>query len=179
MLQVEVKWADRQFRLNAHIGNKIANGATRNILIHSAIEKGLTESQIRDDMEHIHNLVIIDVVFRNGDAYVSTNSIHNALFARTCMMSRSTYKGCKIEFIRDECDVPLPTKMYVPKAIGAEKKAKKAAPAISNRFDMLNIDGADRSSDEENRTPSDDDDRTVDTTSHAGVNLNFLDSDSV
>ena len=174
-----MKWADRQFHLNAHISSKIANGATRNILIHSATDKGLTESQIRDDMEHIHGLVIIDVVFHGRDAYVSMNSIHNALFARTCMMSRSTYKGCKIEFVADECDVPLPTKTYVPKAIGAEKRAKKPAPAISNRFDMLNIDGADRSSDEENRAPSDDDDNTVDTTSHAGVNLSFLDNDSV
>lgn len=177
--RVEVKWADRQFRLNAHIGNKIANGATRNILIHSALEKGLTEPRIRDDMEHIHGLVIIDVAFRGSDAYVSMNSIHNALFARTCMMSRTTYKGCKIEFVRDECDVPLPSKAYVPKAIGAKKKAKKAGLAIDNRFGMLNIDGADRDSDEENRTPSDDDLRTVDSTSHAGVNLNFLDSDSM
>ena len=177
--QVEVKWADRQFHLNAHIKNKIANGATRNILIRSALEKGLTEARIRDDMEHIHNLVIIDVKFHGSDAYVSMNSIHNALFARTCMMSRSTYKGCKIEFIRDECDVALPLRTYTAKTVGAEKKVKKSEPAIRNRFDMLNIDGADRGSDEENRTPSDGDDRTVDTTSHAGVNLNFLDSDSV
>ena len=177
-LKIEVKWADRQFHLNSHIANKIANGATRNIIIHSAVEKGLTEERIRDDMEHIHNLVIIDVVFRGGDAYVSMNSIHNALFARTCMMSRSTYKGCKIEFFRDECDVPLPAKPFVSKTVGAER-VKKAAPAISNRFDMLNIDGADGSSDEENRTPSDgDDDQTLDTTSHVGVSLNFLDSDS-
>lgn len=179
--KVEVKWADRQFHLNQHIHNKIANGATRNILIRSALDKGLTEKCIRDDMEHIHGLVIIDVFFRGKDAHVSMNSIHNALFARTCMMSRSTYKGCKIEFMRDECDIPLPSKTYLPKAVGVEKKAAaaKAGPAIKNRFDMLSIDGTDRSSDAENRTPSDGDDRTVDTTSHAGVNLNFLDSDSV
>lgn len=130
-------------------------------------------------MEHIHNLVIIDVVYRGKSAYVSMNSIHNALFARTCMMSRAAYKGCKIEFVPDECEVPLPTKAYIPKAIGAEKKASKSGPAISNRFDVLNIDGTDHDSDEENRTPSDEDLRTVDTISHAGVDLNFLDSDSV
>lgn len=98
--RVEVRWADRQFNLNGHINNKISNGATRNILIRSAVDKGLTEAQIRDDMEHIHGLVIINVSFRNGHAYVSTNSVHNALFARTCMMSRTTYKGCKIEFCK-------------------------------------------------------------------------------
>lgn len=173
-----MKWADRQFQLNNHIANKIANGATRNLVIHSAVEKGMTEQQIRDDMEHIHNLIVIDVVFRSGSAYVSMNSVHNALFARTCMMSRSTYKGCKIEFYRDECDVPLPAKTFVPKTVGVERM-KKAAP-VSNRFDMLNMDGSEGSSDEENRTPSDDDDdQTLDTTSHVGVSLNFLDSDSV
>ena len=174
-----MKWADRQFHLNGHIGNKIANGATRNVIIHSAVEKGLTEAQIRADMDHIHNLVIVDITFRNGDAYVSMNSIHNALFARTCMMSRSTYKGCKIEFYRDECDVPLPARTYVPKTVVPEPAKKKAA--ITNRFDMLNLDGSDGSSNEENRTPPDDDsdDDTVDVSRNVGVSLNFLDSDSM
>lgn len=71
--RVEVKWAEHQYQLNDYINNKLANGATRNILIRSAVEKGLTEAQIREDMEHIHNLVIIDVTFRHGHAYVSQN----------------------------------------------------------------------------------------------------------
>ena len=164
--------------MNHHIANKIANGATRNVIIHSALEKGLTETQIRDDMEHIHNLVIVDVTFRAGDAYVSTNSVHNALFARTCMMSRSTYKGCKIEFFRDECDVPLPAPRFVPQPAVAAISKKK--PAMVNRFDMLNLDGTDGNSDQENRTPSETntEEHTVDLSPNAGVNLNFLDSDS-
>lgn len=66
--QIEVKWADRQYRLNDHIAQKIAHGATRNLVIHSAVDKGLTEQRIREDMDHIHNLVIIDVTFRSGSA---------------------------------------------------------------------------------------------------------------
>jgi hypothetical protein len=183
IFQVEVKWADRQFHLNTHISTKIANGATRNILIRSAVEKGLMEPQIRIDMEHIHNLVIIDVKFRNGDAYVSMNSVHNALFARTCMMSRKEYKGCKIEFFPDECDVPLPiaqAKRPYSRNVSGQSEPVKKAP-ISNRFDMLNIDGTDGSSDEENRTPSDDDsDGTIEEGSERvrGVSLNFLESES-
>jgi len=177
--KVEVKWADRQFTLNGHISNKIANGATRNLLVHNAIPNGLTEARIREDMDHIHNLVIVNVAFRNGNAYISTNSIHNALFARTCMLSRTNYKGCKIEFYRDECDVPLPAHIPVSRTLAREPASKKAP--LSNRFGCLDIDDGDDSSDEENRAPNVDDsdeDDTVDTMSNVGVSLNFLDSES-
>lgn len=176
-MQVEIKWADRQFRLNQHIINKIGGGASRNIVIHSAVGKGLTEAQIRDDMEHIHNLVIIDVTIRDGDAHVSTNSVHNALFARTCMMSRASYRGCKIEFYRDECDVPLPARTYVPKVPASAPKAK---PGLTNRFDLLNVDGVDGDSDAENRTPSDNDsdDKSSEDYGRVGVRLTSQESGS-
>lgn len=202
--RVEVRWAQRQFRLNSHIEGKISNGATRNILIRSASEKvcctistkddgaqltkgqGFTENRIRDDMEHIHNLVIVDLVFRDGNAYVYTNSVHNALFARTCMMSRRAYKGCKIEFFRDECDVQLPTRELATRA-PAEKPSTKKVP-LANRFDMLRMDGSSHDSDEENRTPAeartstdedDEDEGAIGFTSRHGISLQFLDSDSV
>jgi hypothetical protein len=41
---------------------------------------------------------VLDIYFRGGDALISTNSIHNALFARTCMMSRTAYKGLRIDW---------------------------------------------------------------------------------
>ena len=129
-------------------------------------------------MDHIHNLITIDVVFRGGDAFVSMNSVHNALFARTCMMSRSTYKGCKIEFFHDECDVPLPVRKITPRtAVPAPAKKK---PAITNRFDMLNFDGKSASSGEVDRTPSDyeSEDESLDVSNNVGVSLKFLDSHS-
>ncbi|KAI7209658.1 hypothetical protein KC333_g8622 [Hortaea werneckii] len=130
--RIEVKWADRQYRLNNHIHHKILHGATRNLIIRNARSHGLTAARIRADLDHIHNLVIIDISFRSpftpssssataataaggsgatgdDDAYVETNAVHNALFARTCMMSRTGYKGCRIEFFPDQCaGVPLP-----------------------------------------------------------------------
>jgi len=177
--QIEVRWAERQFRLNGHVGDKVSTGATRNLLIHNALDKGHTERSIRDDMEHIHNLIIVDVTLRQGDALVCTNSVHNALYARTCMMSRSTYKGCRIEFVRDECDVPLPQRKITPQsAFAGAAPQKKPAPTL-NRFNLLNMEGTEAGSDEENRTPSDegsDDDETMDGHYPRGVNLNFLDS---
>lgn len=48
-----------------------------------------TRQGIRDDLEHIHNLVVIKVDFIGGSCYIKTNSVHNAMFARSCMMSRA------------------------------------------------------------------------------------------
>ena len=68
----------------------------------------VTEEQIRDHLDHIHNLVVVDVYFRGRDVHISINSIHNALFARTCMMSRTIYKGTRFDWAPDECAAPLP-----------------------------------------------------------------------
>ncbi|OAX82775.1 hypothetical protein ACJ72_02879 [Emergomyces africanus] len=144
---IEVTWSERQFHLPGLVAGKLANGASRNLVIRS-VHPNLTESRIRDDLEHIHNLVVIDITFDKGNAYVSTNSVHNALFARTCMMSRLAYKGMKIEYYPDECAGPLPEVQYVPKRVAPSPPSKRAAP-MTNRFQMLNIDGADDSEEED------------------------------
>lgn len=86
--RVEIRWNDRQFILPGHVANKIAIGATRNLVIQNCAPRH-TEEAIRDDLEHIHNLIVIKVAFSDNNAYISTNSVHNSMFARTCMMSRS------------------------------------------------------------------------------------------
>jgi hypothetical protein len=87
-MQVEIRWNDRQFILPGHVANKIAIGATRNLVIQNRNPKH-TEEMIRNDLEHIHNLIVIRVGFGDQNIYISTNSVHNAMFARTCMMSRA------------------------------------------------------------------------------------------
>jgi hypothetical protein len=86
--KVIIRWSERQFILPGYIANKISIGATRNLVIHKRNAKH-TEDSIREDLEHIHNLVVIKVTLQGPDAHISTNSVHNALFARTCMMSRA------------------------------------------------------------------------------------------
>ncbi|QSS50556.1 hypothetical protein I7I53_11290 [Histoplasma capsulatum var. duboisii H88] len=147
---IEVTWSDRQFFLAGLVATKLANGASRNLVIRS-VHPNLTESRIRDDLEHIHNLVVIDITFDKGNAYISTNSVHNALFARTCMMSRLAYKGMKIEYYPDECAGPLPKVQYVPKKVVPSPPVKKATP-MANRFQMLNMDGANDSDEEDELT---------------------------
>lgn len=145
--QIEVRWADRQFQLPGHIANKISTGATRNLLIRGGASK-LTEEQIKDDMEHIHNLIIVDVSMKSGDVYVSTNSIHNALFARTCMMSRQPYKGLRIEWYTDECAGPLP-KPQAP-AFNAVQPKKSAPKSAANFYAaLLDVDGTDEATEDD------------------------------
>ena len=97
--QVEVRWHDRQFLLPGHVANKIGIGATRNLVIRRCDAKH-TEESVRDDLEHIHNLVVIRVTFADGNCCISTNSVHNAMFARTCMMSRAYVRtGHCLDFI--------------------------------------------------------------------------------
>ncbi|KAF2086736.1 hypothetical protein K490DRAFT_43841, partial [Saccharata proteae CBS 121410] len=107
ILQVEIRWNDKQFFVPNHVANKLNNGATRNIVVRGGAAK-LNEQTVRDDMEHIHNLVVISVKIVKNDVFISTNSVHNALYARTCMMSRAFYKGFRIEWYPDECAAPLP-----------------------------------------------------------------------
>ena len=132
-----------------HVGHKIASGATRNLIIRSTHSE-ITPQRVRDDLEHIHNLVVVDLtVTHNRDMLISLNSVNNALFARTCMMSRGRYKGMKIEFYADECAESLPTPQLTPKKANATPESSKNT-TMANRFQMLNMDGTeDGSADED------------------------------
>ncbi|KAF2177313.1 hypothetical protein K469DRAFT_732964 [Zopfia rhizophila CBS 207.26] len=143
---LEFRWNDRQFHVPPHVSNKIAGGATRNIIVRGAAGK-LNTDQIRDHLDHIHNLVVVDIKFKNGDAYISTNSIHNALFARTYMMSRTAYKGLRIEWYPDECAAPLPKPSLRAQTLAQAIPAKPVS--ITNRYTLLDIDGTDADSDED------------------------------
>lgn len=143
-LQVEVSWNDRQFYMPPFVRAKINSGASRNIVLHN-VNPNITEGLIRRDLDHIHNLIVVAVKFKNGNAYISTNSVHNALFARSCMMSRLTYKGMRIGFYPDECNQPLAKIPTGPKK-DAQAGVKKPA-GIPNRFQLLSLDGGDEDSD--------------------------------
>lgn len=132
--QIEAVWSDRQFTLSNYVASQVAGGATRNLLIRG-VHLNLTEAQIREDMEHIHNLVIISVKFAQGNAYISTNSVQKASYARNCMRSRMPYKLMRIEYYPDECTDPLPKIQPFPKR-DTPKPVKNLNP-MANRFEML------------------------------------------
>ena len=67
-------------------------GATRNLVVHG-YDNRHTEDVVRDDLEHIHNLVVVKVEFIGGNCYIGLNSVHNAIYARQCMLSRLQVKS--------------------------------------------------------------------------------------
>lgn len=61
----------------------------------------------------------------------------------------STYKGSKIEWDNDECAAPIDRPLHPRKESIPTKK--KDAP-LMNRFQLLNMDGSEDRSDDENDT---------------------------
>lgn len=145
-MQVETLWSDRQFYLPPYVRAKINGGASR-ILVINDTPPSITEQLIRRDLEHIHNLIVISVRFKNGNLYISTNSIHNALFARSCMMSRRMYKGLRIWFHPDECAGPLADTINLPKKVPNPSPNKPASRP--NRFQLLSLDGSEEEEEED------------------------------
>jgi hypothetical protein len=62
-------------------------GASRNLVI-QGYDNRHTEDIIREDLDHIHNLVVVKVEFIGANCYIGLNSVHNAITARQCMLSR-------------------------------------------------------------------------------------------
>lgn len=137
---------------------------SRNLVIRGTSSKRLSEGTIRDDMEHIHNLVIIDVVVRGLDVYVATNSVRSCMFARTCMMSRLPYKGLCIEWYDDECAGPLPFEIRRSKftskpkqPLSSTKRMPLKREPLVNRFNLLSFDDSVSGGNSEESNMSDDD----------------------
>lgn len=128
------------------MSNKISSGVTRNLFLRNVNDR-ISEEGLRNDLEHIHNLVIISVSFRGQNAYVSTNSVNNAMFARTCMMSRAIYRGVQIEFFEDACSAPIPRQASAVKKENVPAKLQRISSA--NRFNLLNADESEDGSQDE------------------------------
>lgn len=159
--KLEVGWNDHQFALAPYVARRIAAGASRNLILRKAAKIPNVAENIREHMEHIHKFDIIDIKFLGHDVLVHTNSVHNALFARTCMLSRKQYRGLTIDFLPDECAAALrvPSVQSYHNPLAASKESTP-----SNLFEMLSLENCSDASDAENRPPGreDDDDNTID-----------------
>ncbi|KAM5345539.1 hypothetical protein ACJ41O_011400 [Fusarium nematophilum] len=142
--RVAAKWSDQQFVLAGHVAHNISRGATRNFVIRGR-DPNHTEETIREDLRHIHNLYVVKVEIAKNDCFISTNSVHNAMFARTCMMSRVEYKGSRIEWSADECAQPLSMPPAKPRSHGFQPKPNSSSSASTsmnpmvNRFQLLDL----------------------------------------
>lgn len=153
---MDIRWSDRQHTLLAHVGHRISTGATRNLVLRQCNPR-VTEASVREDLDHIYNLVVVSVKFGEGNCYISTNSVHNALFARSCMMSRMAYRTSRIEWMPDECAQPLERIAPVvrPRKPKPAQKAK-ARFGVKSRFQLLNLDDGDSKGSTDNDSDEDD-----------------------
>lgn len=105
------------------------------------INPNITEALIREQLDHIHNLVVLSVRFYQRNAYISTNSIHNAMYARSCLMSRSIYKGMKICYYHDECARPIHGNLQ--RTTEQPTRRSENSDHSANRYQVLAVDGSD------------------------------------
>ncbi|KAH7313288.1 hypothetical protein B0I35DRAFT_434801 [Stachybotrys elegans] len=134
--KVNVAWNTRQYKLLPFLTNKIRSGASRNLVIWRC-DPNLTEESVREDLDHIHNLVVIKVAFVRGDCFISTNSVTSAISARSCMMTRLKYKRSRIDWAADECARPIEKLMSPRRYVSSPVVAQQSALSLANRFDLL------------------------------------------
>lgn len=139
--QAKVSWATNSWKPAAYIQSQVNAGKlTRNILIQRA-NSGVTEALIRKQLDHINNLEVLSVNINGDEVRVSTNCVAGALFAKTCLMSRTMYKGMWIGFYPDECAEPLPTTPGPGYLFEPRSKAPVIRKgALYNPYDLLSED---------------------------------------
>ncbi|KAF2016112.1 hypothetical protein BU24DRAFT_194059 [Aaosphaeria arxii CBS 175.79] len=141
--RLEFCWNHHQFNLPPYVAYNIARGATRNILVRDAARRNLTADQIRDHLDHIHELKVVDITFKDGDVLISTNSVHNAISARACLMSRTVYKGLRLEWHADQCAASLPPARYITRTKPIMRPQPAQTSPMTNPYTMLCMDDAD------------------------------------
>ncbi|PTB34806.1 hypothetical protein M441DRAFT_74791 [Trichoderma asperellum CBS 433.97] len=136
--RVGIRWSQRYQTIPGHHANRIAKGVTRNIVLRKC-GPNHTEASVREDLEHIHNLEVVNVEFRGGDCHIGTNSVASAMYARTCMTSRLKYKTSRIEWDVDECAQPLSEMPSTPDqcAPSSAVPQRQVRVRTPNRFQVL------------------------------------------
>ncbi|KAL7917910.1 hypothetical protein ACQKWADRAFT_331293 [Trichoderma austrokoningii] len=133
-----IRWSQRYQTLPSHHMNRIDKGATRNMVLRKC-GTSHTEDSLREDLEHIHNLHVVSIEFRDGDWHIGTNSVTNAMYARTCMTSRLKYKPIRIEWDFDECaqplsEMPSARHQFASRSVAPRRQLRVRTP---NRFQVL------------------------------------------
>ncbi|EGU73438.1 hypothetical protein HZS61_017519 [Fusarium oxysporum f. sp. conglutinans] len=150
--KIHTRWSDYQFTLSGQVAHHIRKGGSRNFVIRKRDPK-LTTQGIRDDLEHIHNLHVISIEFEKNNCFISTNAIHGAIYARTCLQSRVEYRASRIEWCADECAQPFQSmSSAIHNLVPNVKTQRSVIPAhpsrknlMGNRFQLLDLSDSDGS----------------------------------
>ncbi|KAF5634438.1 RNA binding protein Nrd1 [Fusarium sp. NRRL 25303] len=147
--KIHTKWSDYQFTLSGQVAHHIRKGGSRNFVIRKR-DPNLTIQAIRGDLEHIHNLHVISVEFEKDSCFISTNAVHGAIYARTCLQSRV---ASRIEWYADECAQPFertsPAFQDPVPDVKSQRSVIAAHPSrkdlMGNRFQLLDLSDSDGS----------------------------------
>ncbi|KAH6969813.1 hypothetical protein HG530_014142 [Fusarium avenaceum] len=153
--KIHTRWSDHQYVVKGQVVYHVTRGASRNFIIRKR-DPNLTTQDIRDDLEHIHNLHVIGIEMDKDNCFVSTSAIHAAIFARNCLQSRLEYKNSRIEWVADECAQPLESLSYqtpapalAPASTPTPEAKSETLPSrknlMGNRFRVLNLSDTDGS----------------------------------
>ncbi|KAH7243260.1 uncharacterized protein BKA55DRAFT_87770 [Fusarium redolens] len=150
--KIHTRWSDHQFTMSGQVAHHVRKGGSRNFVIRKR-DPNLTIQGIRDDLEHIHNLHVISIAFEKDDCFISTNAIHGAIYARTCLQSRLEYRTSRIEWCADECAQPLQSmSSAIHDPVPNVKSQRRAIPThpsrknlMGNRFQLLDLSDSDGS----------------------------------
>jgi hypothetical protein len=134
--QIEVCWDRRQYSVPSHLARRVRDGATRNLVVRF-IKDETTVDSVRQHLEHIHRLEVVDISIQGGHLFISTNAIIHAVTARNCMASRLEYKGHRIDFSADECAEPLSTTVNEQRSSTRTEKLAGNWRSNKNRFAPL------------------------------------------
>jgi len=156
VLEIEVTWSDRSYNLMPWLAQKIEKGATRNLQIQN-LHQGVTTERIVEDLEHIHNLFVVDIrLTKTNEAFVSLNSVSHALTARMCLISRVEYKNpTRITWYADECALPIPKVQTLYSSTIRELPKRKLMNPLKNRFQALSFDSTNTSDSSESSSIKD------------------------
>ena len=132
--------------LSGYLARRIAQeNASRNLVLRF-VKPHMTAESIREDLEHIYHLEVVNMNFSGGHCFISLNSVSLACTAKSCMQSRQKYKGVRIEFYPDECGQPLPdvpprtrnkaSKPDLPSKGATMPSRRRRGPNV-NRFEAL------------------------------------------
>ncbi|KAL4725057.1 hypothetical protein ACLX1H_008504 [Fusarium chlamydosporum] len=150
--KIHTKWSDYQYTVKGQVAYHVVRGASRNFVIRRR-DPNTTVQSLRDDLDHIHNLHVIDIAFNKDSCFINTSSVNSAIFARNCLLSRLEYKHSRIEWVADECAQPLETLPYEAQApvpcVRQENASASVPPSrknlMGNRFQLLELSDTDRS----------------------------------
>ena len=146
MHQVEVKWRDisRQYIIQRNVTRQIQNDGASRVLRLRNVPPAITPEVLSADLEHIANLHIEYLTHKGRMIVCSLNSVSAALFARTCLRSRASYKGVVIEFGVDDCALrKIPDDVEevgeIQEFDGAQRTVKRGKMLRGNRFTALQL----------------------------------------